>query len=208
MDLRGVLVGLGNPGPKYAGTRHNTGFLLVDRLLELAHREGEVEELRGKSFECELWRVRRRALDGLWLVARPQTFMNLSGQCVQPLLAWHRLPPSMLVVAHDELDLPPGALRFKLGGGDAGHNGLKSITQRLGTGEYHRLRLGIGRPLQREDVTGWVLGRMPREQAELWEDAMDAGLLVLSDFAKKGLEAAAGRATRESRRLALRAEES
>ena len=144
MDYRGVLVGLGNPGPKYDGTRHNTGFLLLDRLLDMAHLDGSVSEQNGKRFDCELWRVQLEALGGTWLVAKPLTYMNLSGQCVQPLLAWHKMSPRDLVVVHDELDLPPGALRFKFGGGNAGHNGLKSITERLGTPDFYRLRLGIG----------------------------------------------------------------
>lgn len=93
----------------------------------------------------------------------PQTFMNLSGQCVQPLLVWHKLKPEQLVVAHDELDIPAGELRFKRGGGNAGHNGLKSITELLGTPDFYRLRLGIGRPPHKGDVINWVLGRPDAE---------------------------------------------
>ena len=133
MEYTGVLVGLGNPGPRYEGTRHNCGFALVSALLELADKEGGLSSLNGGKFSCELWRVRLSQLNGTWLAAMPQTFMNLSGQCVQPLLAWHKLKPEQLVVAHDELDIPAGELRFKRGGGNAGHNGLKSITELLGT---------------------------------------------------------------------------
>lgn len=146
MEYAGVLVGLGNPGPRYDGTRHNCGFALVSALLELAEREGRLSGLNGGKFSCELWRLHLPRLGGAWLAAMPQTFMNLSGQCVQPLLAWHKLKPEQLVVAHDELDIPAGELRFKRGGGNAGHNGLKSITELLGTPDFYRLRLGIGRP--------------------------------------------------------------
>ena len=126
MEYTGVLVGLGNPGPRYEGTRHNCGFALVSALLELADKEGGLSSLNGGKFSCELWRVRLSQLNGTWLAAMPQTFMNLSGQCVQPLLAWHKLKPEQLVVAHDELDIPAGELRFKRGGGNAGHNVLES----------------------------------------------------------------------------------
>ena len=153
MEYTGVLVGLGNPGPRYEGTRHNCGFALVSALLELADKEGGLSSLNGGKFSCELWRVRLSQLNGTWLAAMPQTFMNLSGQCVQPLLAWHKLKPEQLVVAHDELDIPAGELRFKRGGGNAGHNGLKSITELLGTPDFYRLRLGIGRPPHKGDGT-------------------------------------------------------
>lgn len=206
MDYRGVLVGLGNPGPKYDRTRHNTGFLFVDKVLHLAHLEGRVEDMNGSRFSCELWRVQLDSLDGTWLVARPQTFMNLSGRCVQPLLAWHKLGAKDLVVVHDELDLPPGALRFKFGGGNAGHNGLKSISELLGTPDFYRLRIGIGRPKERFQVSDWVLTTM-KDEAPLWEDAMEAGVEVLSAFATKGLERAVTLANRASKRICTRHEE-
>ena len=150
---------------------------------------------------CELLRVDLPELRGPWLVAKPQTFMNLSGQSVQPLLAWHKIPPNRLVVAHDELDIPAGHLRFKFGGGNAGHNGLKSITELLGTQNFYRLRIGIGRPRERFQVSDWVLTTM-KEEAPLWEEAMDSGVDVLSAFAKKGLERAVTLANRASKRIA------
>ena len=201
MDLRGVLVGLGNPGPKYDRTRHNAGFLLVDRILDLAHVEGTVTSQNGARFDCELWRVHLDALDGTWLVAKPTTFMNLSGRCVQPLLAWHKMKPGDLVVAHDELDIPAGALRFKFGGGNAGHNGLKSITELLGTPDFHRLRIGIGRPEHRTQVTDWVLTTMKEPEATRRDDALDAGVEVLATFATQGLDKAVALANRASRRI-------
>ena len=116
--------------------------------------------------------------------------MNLSGQCVQPLLAWHKLKPEQLVVAHDELDIPAGELRFKCGGGNAGHNGLKSITELLGTPDFYRLRLGIGRPPHKGDVTNWVLGRPDAEDAGKLRASLPMALDTLFAFADKGLEAA------------------
>ena len=109
MDYAYVLAGLGNPGSQYDGTRHNCGFLLVDALCRKAEAEGRLQTMNGSKFSCELLRVDLPELRGPWLVAKPQTFMNLSGQSVQPLLAWHKIPPNRLVVAHDELDIPAGS---------------------------------------------------------------------------------------------------
>lgn len=191
MDFSGVLVGLGNPGPSYDGTRHNCGFALVENLLRAVFREGgDVQEVSGSKFSCRLWRLRSPLLGGVWLAAMPQTYMNLSGQCVQPLLAWHKVSPDRLLVAHDELDIPPGELRFKLGGGNAGHNGLKSITQQLGTPDFYRLRIGIGRPPVRGDVSNWVLGRPASDDQTRIDDALDRALKVVFAFADKGLDAA------------------
>ena len=190
MDYNGVLVGLGNPGSRYEGTRHNYGFAVVDALVDFAQRHGAAESLNGGKFSCELWRIRLKELGGVWLAAKPQTFMNLSGQSVQPLLAWHKLRPSDLVVAHDELDIPAGEMRFKLGGGNAGHNGLKSITELLGTPDFYRLRMGIGRPPHKGDVTNWVLGRPDGEDAKNIEDSMAHAAETLFAFADKGLDRA------------------
>ena len=190
MEYKGVIAGLGNPGAKYDHTRHNCGFDFVSALLDLAGKEGSVDQLNGAKFSCELWRLRLPRLGGWWLAAKPQTFMNLSGQCVQPLLAWHKITPSMLVVAHDELDIPAGELRFKLGGGNAGHNGLKSITELLGTPDFYRLRIGIGRPPFKGDVTNWVLGRPESADAEKISEALTQAAETLFTFAEKGLESA------------------
>ncbi|WP_296305737.1 aminoacyl-tRNA hydrolase [uncultured Desulfovibrio sp.] len=191
MEFSGVLVGLGNPGPSYEGTRHNCGFALVESLLRTVSRDGgDAQEVSGGKFSCRLWRLRSPLLGGVWLAAMPQTYMNLSGQCVQPLLAWHKVSPDRLLVAHDELDIPPGELRFKLGGGNAGHNGLKSITQQLGTPDFYRLRIGIGRPPVRGDVSNWVLGRPASDEQTRIDDALDRALKVVFAFADKGLDAA------------------
>ena len=183
-----IIAGLGNPGKEYENTRHNIGFDVIDRLAEeenIAVMESKHKALIGKGY------VAGQKV----ILAKPQTFMNLSGQCVQPLLAWYKIRPDQLVVVHDELDIPAGELRFKKGGGNAGHNGLKSITQMLGTPDFYRLRIGIGRPPQKGDVINWVLGRPCSEDAEKIRAATDNALEVLKIFVQKGLEAAV-RATR------------
>lgn len=180
-----IVVGLGNPGPEYAQTRHNLGFMVVD---ELAARAGGAA-FRNK-FQGEL--AESRVGGGPATLLKPQTYMNNSGRSVQAALAFYKLPPSELLVVHDELDLEFGDVRLKQGGGNAGHNGLKSITQSLGTPDYARLRVGIGKPSPGFGGSGadFVLeGFRAAEKAELGrlvERAADAVELV----AKVGLAAA------------------
>lgn len=192
MAIAGLIVGLGNPGKEYESTRHNMGFLFVDALLREA---SGVSSQSGEKFRCLLW---KGFLDGSpdpWLFAKPQTFMNLSGECVQPLAAWHRLPPNRILVVHDELDIDPGRMKFKLGGGNAGHNGLKSITQRLGTPDFYRLRLGIGRsPHGSQDTVNWVLGRIPQTDLGLFEAMLPEAFAVLGLFAREDMTGATQRA--------------
>lgn len=190
MSYAGVVAGLGNPGPKYAGTRHNMGFMFVEALLRQATVEGQVERLNGKKFNCELWRLRMPALEGDWLAAMPLTFMNDSGRAIQPLLAWHNLSPVQLVVVQDEMDIPAGALRFKFGGGLAGHNGLLSISQQLGTPDFYRLRIGIGKPTHREDVLAWVLGRPDEHDRNKIRSIMPFALNTLFIFSEDGFSLA------------------
>lgn len=178
MEYGGALVGLGNPGSRFAGTRHNCGFAFVDFVLAQARENGEVEALNGARFQCGLWRFRLKGLSGPWLAAMPLTMMNASGHCVQPLLAWHKTAPARLVVAHDELDIPAGELRYKFGGGNAGHNGLASICEQLGSPDFGRLRIGIGRPPHKGDVINWVLGRPDAADAARIADAMPDALKV------------------------------
>ncbi len=170
MDLNGLIVGLGNPGSKYRGTRHNIGFMAVETLLEEVERgNGRApEQLSGSRFNALIWRV-DIPKGGTWLVAEPQTFMNLSGDAVQPILAWYRLNPEQLLVVHDELDLEPGRLKLKKGGSTAGHNGIKSIQQRLGTPDFYRLRVGIGKPENRDQVISWVLGHFFDQERDIME---------------------------------------
>lgn len=190
--MKGIIVGLGNPGPKYDGTRHNCGFDFVDLLLEQAQQNGTLKQISSSKFNSLLWRIALPALPGEWLCAKPQTFMNLSGLSVQPLAAYYRLTPDDLIVVHDELDIPAGQLRFKYGGGNAGHNGLKSICEQLGTEKFYRLRIGIGRPENRDAVLPWVLGRLSGQERQLIADGMRAGLDVLKEFVRNGKDKASG----------------
>ncbi len=134
-----MIVGLGNPGAKYASNRHNVGFMLVDAL---------AQELNADPWKAKFssdW-CKARAKGEELALFKPQTFMNLSGQSVQPAASFLKIEPANILVLHDELDLPFGEVRLKVGGGHAGHNGLRSIIQCLGTPEFVRLRIGIGRP--------------------------------------------------------------
>lgn len=191
MELNGLIVGLGNPGPQYKGTRHNIGFMAVQSLLEEVERgNGRApEQLSGSRFNALLWRI-QIPRGGSWLVAMPQTFMNLSGDAVQPLMAWYKLKPEQLLVVHDELDLEPGRMKLKKGGSAAGHNGIKSIQQRLGTPEFYRLRVGIGKPESREQVISWVLGRFFDPERTVMEKTFPDIVDVILRFTIDGPERA------------------
>ena len=141
MDEIGLIVGLGNPGPEYAGTRHNAGFMVIDRLLA-GFPAGRFEERHTASSSVWAGKFRGRAL----LLQKPLTFMNLSGQAVALLARRSGIQPESILVISDDLDLPVGRLRLRNGGADGGHNGLKSIIAELGSSSFRRLRIGIGRP--------------------------------------------------------------
>ena len=149
-DDRWLIAGLGNPGPEYAGTRHNVGQLILDLLAERMGARFKAHRTRNDIAEGRL------AGQPVTL-ARPQSYMNLSGGPVAAIAAFYKVSPERTVVLHDELDLPFGVVRLKLGGGDNGHNGLRSITASLGTRDYYRVRFGIGRPPGRMDPAAFVL---------------------------------------------------
>ncbi len=150
---RWLVVGLGNPGPEYLANRHNIGFLVLD---VLADRTGS--SFKGHRTRAEVAEARFGGPGGARVVlARPRSFMNESGGPVAGLVGYYAIPPERLVVVHDELDLPFATLRLKLGGGDNGHNGLKSIRRSLGTGDFYRVRFGIDRPPGRMDAAAYVL---------------------------------------------------
>ncbi|MBE7423302.1 MAG: aminoacyl-tRNA hydrolase [Zoogloeaceae bacterium] len=162
-----LIVGLGNPGAEYADTRHNAGFWLCERLATKLgaqlRRESRFHGLAGRS------------PGQVWLLL-PQTFMNCSGQAVSALARFHRIPPAGVLVLHDELDLPPGALRLKFGGGLGGHNGLKDIAAHLGTQDFWRLRIGIGHPGDRNQVVDYVLKKPRSEERAQIDAALDRAL--------------------------------
>jgi peptidyl-tRNA hydrolase, PTH1 family len=148
-----LVVGLGNPGPEHAGTRHNAGFWFVDALAADLGAPFALD----RKLHAEVAKA-RVAGEVLWLL-RPTTYMNRSGLAVQGALAYYKIEPDQMLVAHDELDLPPGTARLKFDGGHGGQNGLRDIVGQLGHGKFHRLRLGIGHPGHKDRVTPWVLGR-------------------------------------------------
>ncbi|WP_283135397.1 aminoacyl-tRNA hydrolase [Rhizohabitans arisaemae] len=147
---RWLVIGLGNPGPQYAGNRHNAGFFVLD---ELAGRAGG----RFKAHKAHAEVVEGRLADSPVVLGKPRSYMNLSGGPTKALADFYKVQPDHLIVVHDELDIPYGALRVKLGGGDNGHNGLRSITKALGTRDYARVRFGVGRPPGRMDPAEFVL---------------------------------------------------
>ncbi|WP_017936928.1 aminoacyl-tRNA hydrolase [Zestomonas thermotolerans] len=172
-----LIVGLGNPGPEYDQTRHNAGALFVERLADL---KGVGLSLDKKYFGL-VGKFSHQGRDVRLLV--PTTYMNRSGQAVAALANFFRIPADAILVAHDELDLPPGVARLKTGGGHGGHNGLRDIIAQLGNQNgFHRLRLGIGHPGHASLVTGYVLGRAPRSEQEKLDASIDFALGVLPDI--------------------------
>jgi PTH1 family peptidyl-tRNA hydrolase len=168
-----LLVGLGNPGPEYEATRHNAGFWWVD---EVARKLGATL-VADRSYHGLVARVNRK--DGpLWLL-EPQTYMNLSGKSVAALARFFKIAPQEILVAHDELDLLPGQVKLKLGGGHAGHNGLKDIHAQLGSADYWRLRLGIGHPGVKAEVVNYVLKKPSPEHREAIEQTINRSLDAL-----------------------------
>jgi len=170
-----LVVGLGNPGPSYAGHRHNVGYLVVD---ELAERMGS--SLRAhKSGRADVVEGRLGGIPGApgprVVLARPRGYMNETGGPTKALATFYKVPPERVVAIHDELDLPFGRMRVKLGGGDNGHNGLRSLRSSLGTGDFHRVRVGIGRPPGRQDVADFVLSNYSAaERKEIPFQVVDA----------------------------------
>ena len=145
-----LVIGLGNPGPSYAGNRHNVGARVLDLLADRDRSSFKSHKSRSDVVETRLGAERV-------VLAKPRSYMNESGGPVSALRDFFKTPPERMVVVHDELDLPFGALRVKCGGGDNGHNGLKSLRRSLGSGEFYRVRVGIGRPPGRQDPADWVL---------------------------------------------------
>ena len=189
MELGGLFLGLGNPGTTYAGTRHNFGFLVVDALLEACRHGGDVTPLSGGKKKYEAWRLRLPRNGGTWIAAKPLTFMNRSGEAAIPLLHYYKIPLSGLVVAHDELDLPLGRMRFKFGGGAAGHNGIKSIADCAGSVDFYRLRLGIGKP-PGHDTSSYVLGRFSEQEARAVSEIIPAAIDGFFHFCATGFKEA------------------
>ena len=166
-----LVVGLGNPGKEYERTRHNAGFWLVERFAA-ANSLALRKDPKFKAL------VGRHEPSGAWLLL-PQSFMNLSGQPVQMLAGFFKIKPEEILVVHDELDFPPGVAKLKQGGGIAGHNGLKDISQRLGSHDYWRLRIGVGKPPAGNEGADYVLQRPPADERSAIDWVIDKALEVL-----------------------------
>jgi PTH1 family peptidyl-tRNA hydrolase len=178
-----LIVGLGNPGREYKGNRHNFGFMLIDRL--------------SVRLNARLSRVQAKALVGSvnyegdkLILAKPQTYMNLSGQSIQGLARFYKLPLENMLVAHDDLDLPFGTVRIRPGGGPGGQKGVASAIERLGTKDFCRLRLGIGRPPGRMDPAAYVLQDFAQDDLTLLSEILDHAAEAVLTFVTEGLNAA------------------
>lgn len=183
-----LIVGLANPGAEYAATRHNAGAWYVDLLAErLRAPLREEPKFFGYTSSINL-----AGADVRLLV--PTTFMNLSGKAVAAMATFYRINPDEILVAHDELDLPPGVAKFKLGGGHGGHNGLKDIISKLGNNpNFHRLRVGIGHPGDKNKVVGFVLGKPPVSEQKLIDEAVDEAARCTEIWLEDGLTKATNR---------------
>lgn len=179
-----LLVGLGNPGTEYEATRHNAGFWWIDAVA----RDLKASLSMDKGYHGLVARTHVKG-QTLWLL-QPQTFMNLSGKSVAALARFFKIQPDEILVAHDELDLPPGQVKLKFGGGHAGQNGLRDIHAQLGTGDYWRLRIGIGHPGVKSQVSQWVLGKPSAEQRTAMEGAVARSVKALPLLLAGDMEAA------------------
>ncbi|MDQ3627442.1 MAG: aminoacyl-tRNA hydrolase [Actinomycetota bacterium] len=182
-----IVVGLGNPGPKYSDTRHNVGYRVCDLLAQRmggswrAHRSGHAHVVEG----------RLPPLPGPRLVlGRPRSYMNESGGPVAGLLQYYDVAPERLVIVHDELDIPPDSVRIKFGGGDNGHNGLRSVRASIRTGDFHRVRVGIGRPAGRQSPVDYVLAPMSASDRRATELHLERCADAVESLVRDGLDAA------------------
>ena len=182
-----LVVGLGNPGPTYAGHRHNVGFLVVE---ELGRRwNGRFAPPRGIRAELAEVRLGPPGTDAPRVgLMKSRSYMNDTGGPVSGLLKYYKIEPDRMVVVHDELDIDPGQLRVKFGGGDNGHNGLKSIRRSLGTGDFYRVRVGVGRPPGRQDPADFLLSNFSAREREGLTVEVDRAADAVESLVRVGLE--------------------
>ncbi|MDR3175881.1 MAG: aminoacyl-tRNA hydrolase [Desulfovibrio sp.] len=194
MAFSGLIAGLGNPGAEYRNTRHNFGFMAIERLLrESAETKGRLPaKLSGNRDNFELWKAdfgEGDTASAEWLLLKPLTFMNGSGEAVLAVSSYYRINSWRILIVHDELDLPPGRMKMKKGGGSAGHKGIQSIEHRLGTADFFRLRLGIGKPEQGRALSH-VLEPFAAAELETVEKCLSAALHSMLLFIRTGAAAA------------------
>ncbi len=187
MDNKYLIVGLGNPGPKYHETRHNFGFMVIDRILELGEKRksmrlGALDE----SGDYELWKANLAGT--ACLLCKPMTYMNLSGKAVSKICGRHNIPAENVVVLHDELDLPTGRMKLKKGGSNNGHRGLESIQQDLNSAGFLRLRLGIGRPPEpHREISDWVLDTFSTREQVMLPEIIEAAIKGIDLCLRRGM---------------------
>lgn len=181
-----LIVGLGNPGREYRDTRHNIGFMVLDRLA--IRLDARFTRLQAKALVAQAQVGETRLL-----LAKPQTFMNLSGQAVRGLTRFYKIPPESVLVIHDDLDLPVGALRLRMDGGAAGHKGILSIVAELGTEQFARLRVGIGRPPGQMDAADYVLQPLSTPELLAFSDILERAAAAALTWAQEGLTTAMNR---------------
>ncbi len=181
-----LVVGLGNPGREYRETRHNIGFMVIDRL--------------GETLNCKLMKVQSKAIIGITklegnkiILAKPQTYMNLSGQAVSALAHFYKIGLDHIIVAHDDVDLPFGQIRMRPGGGSAGQKGIASIIERLGSQDFARLRMGIGRPPGQREAADYVLKTFSKADAEFLPEFINRGAEAVRSFIIEGIDNAMNR---------------
>ena len=183
-SIRWLIVFLGNPGPKYAGTRHNAGFLTADAMERAKNISINRVRFQALTAQCQLGGERV-------LLMKPQTFMNLSGRAVAEAVRFYKLTPQQVLVVYDDVSLPPGKLRFRLKGSAGGHNGIKSIIAELGSDAFPRLKIGVGAPPHPDyDMADWVLSVFHGPDAEIMAEAAGRAVDALELFIEKGPEKA------------------
>ena len=178
-----LLIGLGNPGREYKDTRHNFGFMLIDRIAVRLNARGL--KVQSKAIVTDAMYQDRKMI-----LAKPQTYMNLSGQSVQGLVHFYKIPLTNLMVLSDDLDIPFGTIRIRAAGGPGGQRGLSSVIESLGTKDFPRLRLGIGRPPGRMDPANFILQNFSRDETKSISEILDAGADAVLEFIKNGLDMA------------------
>jgi PTH1 family peptidyl-tRNA hydrolase len=180
---RTLIVGLGNPGKKYARTRHNVGTDAIELLAKRLNVSLKVGRDRAQVAETRIG-------DHAVVLVVPTTWMNDSGESVGPIARRYKIPASNIIVIHDELDLEPGAVKLKMGGGLAGHNGLKSVSQHMGTNDYMRVRIGVGKPSTKEQGADHVLSSIPPTERKILDIAIETACDAVERIMKEGLDAA------------------
>src|SRR5215510_12581197 len=181
-ELTYLLIGLGNPGREYANTRHNFGFILIDRIAVRLNARGM--KVQSKAIVMNAAYEERKLI-----LAKPQTFMNLSGQSVQGLIHFYKLPLTNVMILSDDLDIPFGTIRIRASGGPGGQRGLSSILEKLSTKDVQRMRLGIGRPPGRMDPANYVLQNFSKDEAQTLSEVLDRGADAAFEFVINGLNA-------------------